>query len=73
MADRTLLLILRLLIQVSSSTFKVVEGHIIIPDKYKDAEAEVLSVEDDMDVDGEDDEHEKEGESHNTTVVKEGA
>jgi hypothetical protein len=52
---------------------EVVEGHIIIPDKYKDAEAEVLSVEDDMDVDGEDDEHEKEGESHNTTVVKEGA
>jgi hypothetical protein len=26
-----------------------------------------------MDVDGEDDEHEKEGEIHNTTVVKEGA
>jgi hypothetical protein len=52
---------------------EVVEGHIIIPDKYKDAEAEVLAVEDDMDVDGEDDEHENEGESHNTTVVEEGA
>jgi hypothetical protein len=55
---------------------EVVDGQIVIPEKYQNMDLGDLEGDDDMDVDEEEEEedgHEHEGESHSTTVAGEDA